>query len=448
MPTRRQFNQQLAALATGLGLIGCSNVNKHVKRTPKKGTKSTIYRSVSGSPQENVAKTLELMGGVEHLFGRDDVIAIKPNCQQWNQGSPNLAAVEAFVDAIMNRTGGFSGDIVFVENNHRGSKPWEYAGWKKGFERNSDIDGVYNYTELSNSLKKRYGDQFAVVHWIDVDGGSKKVTKPEDGPGYVMCDGKNGVPLLKMGNNREGELFREVIMSYPVFKTGRGAIVDYKHGVWENGKFSEREFKYINCAALNHHSEYCGPTSAVKNYFGVVDLSGGPDPHNGGIMTDNYYNFHSFPFDKWAKGPTPGMMGREVGMFLRTIRNPFLNFVTAEYIGVVDRIDPPVARTKCVLMSPDPVAMDYHTAKYILYPNSGIKKHNPDFKSGPFYADLKGCADESGMTLDEAFVDIKSYDHKARKLQNDDELVVRGEIDWSFTKKTFVKYLLFRSGLA
>jgi hypothetical protein len=129
---------------------------------------------------------------------------------------------------------------------------------------------------------------------------------------------------------------------------------------------------------LNHHSTYCGATSAVKNYLGVTDLSGGPDPQDRGKLTDAYYNFHSFPFNKWAPGPAAGMLGAEVGVFMNAIRRADLNITTAEWTGLASRVDPPAARTRAVLASSDPVALDYHAFKYVLYPNSGIKVHNPD----------------------------------------------------------------------
>jgi hypothetical protein len=123
-------------------------------------------------------------------------------------------------------------------------------------------------------------------------------------------------------------------MSYPIFQTDRGSKVDLKHGVWEKKAYTSRPVKFINFAALNHHSTYCGFTSCIKNYLGVSDLSGGPDPHHGGRLADSYYNFHSFPFDKWAPGPQPGMIGAEIGVYLSTIRRADLNIVTAEWVGL------------------------------------------------------------------------------------------------------------------
>ena len=108
-------------------------------------------------------------------------------------------------------------------------------------------------------------------------------------------------------------------MTYPIFTTDKGTIVDFKNGIWEKGSYTEQPLRFINFSALNHHSAYCGVTSAVKNYLGVTDLSGGPDPINGGRLTREYCNFHSFPFDKWAPGPKPGMLGKEIGIFLNTV---------------------------------------------------------------------------------------------------------------------------------
>lgn len=48
----------------------------------------TLYRAVNGKPATNLAKVIEMMGGIEKLIGADDVVVIKPNVQWWNQGRP------------------------------------------------------------------------------------------------------------------------------------------------------------------------------------------------------------------------------------------------------------------------------------------------------------------------------------------------------------------------
>jgi hypothetical protein len=416
-----------------------------VPRGPVKDPLCTVYRSVNGTPPENLRKVVELMGGIRALFGEDDVVLIKPNAQWWNQGATNLAALSAFVDLIMERPGGFRGEVVIAENCHRGISPWTStaSGWAREFQRNAEIPGVKNLAELGQVLKERYGDRFTLRHWINVEYGAKRVFGPKDGAGYVYCDGTGGVPLLSFDNGVAGDKYRATIMTYPVFVTDRGTVVDFKHGVWEKGKYNGRPFRFVNFPALNHHSVYCGLTSAVKNYLGVTDLSGGPDPHQGGMLTSKYYNFHSFPFDKWDHGPRPGMLGAEVGVFLKTVRKADLNITAAEWVGLVSRVEPPAARTRAVLASTDPVALDFHSGKYLLFPNSKMAVHDPDDRKSPLRQYLAACAEKSGCVFDENRVDVVSYDILNKRSQNED-LPLHGEMDWGRDPKSLLKYMYLR----
>ena len=184
----------------------------------------------------------------------------------------------------------------------------------------------------------------------------------------------------------------------------------------------------------------------MKNYLGVSDLSGGPDPHNDGKLTDQYYNFHSFPFDKWAPGPKTGMIGAEIGAYLNTVRKADLNIATADWVGLASRTVEPVARTRAVMASIDPVSLDYHSSKYILHANSRVMHHDPDNGQSPTHQYLKACADHGGGEYDERKVAVKSYDFKTGRMQNDDELVVIGEKEWGRNPKAILKYLVLRYG--
>jgi len=414
---------------------------------PEKRTAQPIcdlFRAVNGSPSENMKKVIELMGGIENLFGRDDVVVIKPNVQWWNQGAPNLLALKTFVELIMNRPGGFTGEVVIAENCHRGPKPWESAGWVHAFERNSDLNNITNMSELGSNLKKKYGAQYSTCYWINVSNGKKRIYSPADGEGYVYCDGTGGVPLLAYSNGVAGKENREVIMTYPIFRTDNDTIIDLKNGIWKYSAYTKQPLRFVNFAALNHHSTYCGATSAIKNYLGVSDLSGGPDPSKDGKLTDKYYNFHSFPYNKWEPGPEPGMLGAEIGMYLRTIRKADLNITTAEWIGLADRIDPPVVRTKAVIACTDPVALDYHTTKYLLYPNSKISVHDPDNKKGPLCQYLMKCGKEGGGIYNEEKVSVKSFDFMKQIFQEDKNLYITGKKLWGFKPKSIMKYIYMR----
>jgi hypothetical protein len=397
----------------------------------------------------NLNKVVEIMGGIKKLFNCEDIIVIKPNLQWWNQGAPNLASLKTFIDIIMDRPGGFSGEVIIAENCHRGIDPRESnnSGWAHNFERNSDIHNIRNMNELSYLLKRNYGDRVSTCHWIDVGLGNKRVYSPADGSGYVYCDGTNGVPLLEFNNDIQGKNHRSTIMTYPIFQSDKGTVIDFKNGIWEKGTYTGQPFKFVNFAALNHHSTYCGFTSAIKNYLGVSDLTGGADPFNGGLLTQKYYNFHSFPFNKWDSGPKSGMIGAEIGVFLKTIRKADLNITSAEWIGLSSRTETPIGHTRTIIASKDPVALDYHAAKYILYPNSRIKIHNPDYKNSPAREYLIKCSELDGGIFNEHLVGIKSFDFNSNSLQKDNELIVEGEKKWGNNLKNIIKYFVIKYNL-
>jgi hypothetical protein len=412
-----------------------------------KEEKAQVVRAINGSPSENMDMVLSMLGGVDSLFGADDIVIIKPNLQWFNQGAPNIAAMNTLVSRIMERKGGFTGEIVLAENVHRGPEPWKTVGWNTPFARNSDMPQVLNYNELAEHLKNEYGALFSVCHLLDIENGAKRVYTPEDGPGYVLCDGSGGVPLLAVSNGLAGKNKREVIMSYPIMRTDKGTLIDYRFGVWEKGAYTRQPVKFVNFAALNHHSAYCGMTSAVKNYLGISDLSGGPDPHDRGKLLGDYYNFHSFTFNKWENGPVPGMIGYEIGYFLKTVRRPFLNITSAEYCGLIDRTRLPVAHTRAVAASTDPIALDFHMAKYVLHPNSRIPVHDPENPKSPLYQYLKQCAPQGEYCFDESRVGIRSFDFSKNDFQREDELIVRGEKKWGGHFRSLLKYSAFRLNL-
>jgi hypothetical protein len=450
MHSRRNFIKILAANLSALLFGFRMEAKGQGLKAANTKKEVALYRALNDDPAGNISKIVEMMGGIQAVVGTDDIVVIKPNVQWWNQGAPNLLALKTFVDMIMDRPGGFTGEVIVAENCHRGSKPWqsEASGWKPAFERNSDLPGIRNYNELAADLKRRHTERYSTCHWIDVQAGGKRIFGPADGSGYVYCDGSAGVPKLAFSNGANGEKRRETIMTYPVFRTDRGTIVDLKNGVWAKGAYTGQSLKFVNFAALNHHSNYCGMTSIIKNYLGVSDLSGGPDPFNDGKLTDAYYNFHSFPFDKWAPGPKPGMIGAEIGAYLNAVRKADLNIVTAEWVGLASRTDLPAARTRAVLACTDPVALDFHSAKYVLYPNSGVRFHNPENPESPTHQYLKACAEHGGGFFDEGKVAVKSFDVRAGRLQSDDELVIAGDRQWGTDPKAILKFLLFRYGSA
>jgi hypothetical protein len=127
MESRRSFVKKVGAIL-GIMAIDIRGFFKPAYAKPMTvEAKGTVYRAINGKPQENLIKAIDLMGGIEKIVGEDDVVVIKPNVQWWNQGAPNLGALDAFVALVMERSGGFRGEVVIAENCHggrsRGTRP-------------------------------------------------------------------------------------------------------------------------------------------------------------------------------------------------------------------------------------------------------------------------------------------------------------------------------------
>ncbi|NWG29581.1 MAG: hypothetical protein HXY48_13765 [Ignavibacteriaceae bacterium] len=142
-------------------------------------SQSTIYRALIGTQSENLIKVIELMGGIGNVIVKNDIVVIKPNVQWWNHGATNLSALKTLVDLIMNRPSGFYGEVVIAGNCHRGSEPWtvEESGWIRVYERNSDIEGINNFSELTDHLKKIYRERYSTIHSIDFAYGATGAVK-------------------------------------------------------------------------------------------------------------------------------------------------------------------------------------------------------------------------------------------------------------------------------
>jgi len=409
--TRRKFIQKFGVLNSFL-LSGIFKLQNIYGAIDNHFSNSEIYLARNGTPAQNLEKVIEMLGGIESVIDREAIVIIKTNAQHYNQGSPNLAATKRFIELILSIPG-FSGEVIIADNNHLGgATPWNYAAWKEMYEINSDITGVFNLSDLVDYFHGHGYLNVTKCHWIDVSRGANRVNGPDEGDGYVyrtdiVCD-----------NGATDADYRATIMTYPIFTSSySGVTIDFKNGAWQNGNYTGQPVKFINMAALCYHGLYTGVTSAIKNYLGISDLSGGADPYNNGILTENYYNFHSFPFNKWSAGPVTGMLGKEVGTFLLTIRSADLNITTAEWVGWGDRRDITKAeQNKTVLASRDPVALDYYASKYVLYPaalthSASLADYlNPDRQDLPLRQYLEKCNELGIGTLNEEDMIVHLFD--------------------------------------
>ena len=386
---------------------------------------SHIYESKNGTPEQNMVKVLEMMGGIETIIGKDDIVIIKPNGQQIRHNMTNTNTIKACIDKVLN-VRGFRGEIIIAENHH--SHPVNTAGWTTMF-RNGD----YNLNELVAHYQDRGIANVTKYHWRDggtvpnsgpmeADGG-RIVFGPGEGDGYVWMDEEYSY------NGKKAK------MSYPIFTSAySGVTVDFKDGAWKDGKYTGQPVTFINMSALRNHSN-AGVTATIKNYLGVVDLTCGYS----GSEPRGYYNFHyiavewpaigilrngmkSFITSRFARkqelvrkiadyaGPQDGALGGAVGHFMNTVRKADLNIIAAEYAGHEGRRKTP-AHTKTVLASTDPVALDYYAGKYVLFPLGGKRAalNNPDNPRGTFHKYLNCCHAQGVGTLDETKMMIHQF---------------------------------------
>jgi hypothetical protein len=385
---------------------------------------SHIYISQNGTPQQNIAKVIEMMGGIEKFIGKNDIVILKPNCQWWNQGRTNLAAMKGFIDLVFGIPG-FEGEIIIAENHHfmdeslpEGEKD-NIRGWTHLSEINGDIDGVnHNVNTLIDLYHKQGYKNVTKYHWRD--GGPKRdlwgngqnggiVKSFEEGDGYVWSD------LEYAFSGFWGLKKWRVKMSYPVFTSSHSGItIDFKNGAFMRdgkggGKYlPEKPLKFINFAVLNTHGKDTGITSAVKNYMGITDLSCG----GWGLKPEGYANVHACggKYYEYAKaGP--------LAYFMKTIRKADLNMITAEWVGWGHRTDVSKAiRMRTILAGTDPIALDYYGAKYLVLPLSRDRKyHDPDNHKSPTRRFLNLTIE----TLEEDIIDenrmkIHEYDHQGK----------------------------------
>ncbi len=360
--TRRTFIKK-SGLASGVMLASGVTAVRSGKSSIVQNDVSHIFLARDNGPAQNMENVISSMGGITAIIQKNDIVVIKTNAQWWNQGSPNLAAMKKFIELILNISD-FAGEVIICDNNHR-SYPLTRGAWGETFEINSDVPGVDNLVDLVNLFHAQGYTNVTGYCWNDVKNYSgTRVNGPEDGDGYVYLTN------VIYDNGAAGSNHRQTIMSYPVFTSSfSGITIDLKNGAWKNGQYTGQPVKFIVFSALCYHSVYAGVTSAIKNHFGIVDLSGGSNPATDGIIVDDFYNFHSFSYNKDDPGPAPGVMGGAVGTFLQQVRCADLFVTTAEWVGWADRKEVSAAeRTGVILASADPVALDYYASKYILYP--------------------------------------------------------------------------------
>lgn len=424
--SRRKFFRVVAILLGQSMFSQRISFSKNLSKKNKKVLKdsfSHIYVGIGGSPEENTQKVLKLMGGIGRIINKDDIVILKPNSQWWNQGMTNTNSMKEFVRQVLNLPN-FMGEII-IADNHQFQQD-ESRGWTTGTP-----NGDYNLNQLIQYFNDLGYKNVTKYHWhcggpnkglVQGNGhGDRVVNAAQDGDGYVWRDDM----VYEVENGRK------TMMTYPIFTSSYSRItIDLKNGAWKDGKYLKNKVKLINFPSLNHHSNWAGVTSCIKNYLGIVDMSCGYH----GETPKKFYNFHyvgnyESKVNRYVEklcrmagiGYFEHFHGGPVGYFMKNVRMADLNVVTAHCVGFGSRTDKKLsARPKAVLASTDPVALDYYAAKYFLlrftpkklaskWGYNFYKYNDPDYIKGPFRRQLEECHAEGIGNLDEARMKIHGF---------------------------------------
>jgi Domain of unknown function (DUF362) len=274
--------------------------------------------------------------GPSGLIAADDVVLLKVNAQWKYRGCTNSDVVRGLVQRILEHPDGFTGEVVVVENGQgRGSLRCDTSSAYGG-----DASVRANANDESHSF----------VHLVEQVFRSPRVSA-------VLLD-PIGSTFIGVDDHATNGYRRFENVSYPCFNTPGGRRVELLEGVW-TGSRHERNLKLLNVPVLKHHDAGGSEiTGAVKHFYGLLSMADG----------------NARPRHYRALGETCGRM-------IAAVRPPVLNVVDAIWVSHGSLSGYPESathRANQLLASQDPVALDYWSAKSVLFPVDSNPRHSPD----------------------------------------------------------------------
>ena len=464
--TRRRFLQTGAAGVAGGFLYG-GGLLEQALASPMQVT-SRIHHARNGTAAQNVAKVFDMAyGGIDAFIGPNDVVLLRPNLQWPRNGYTNTLVGKALIDLILNRPGGFNGEIIIVENQHRSDPhlnansgwctedtlsngPWNWFELVQYYVDHADAypDGVHVDPQTGRNnvtfqfLLHNYDFAFADPHptlptYSGASyGGCNVQLGPDEAPFELLKHAYPNKTCLYVRRSdlvysssiaRVSPLKTEYQMSYPVFKSQHsGLYVSLYQGhptAWdpETESFVDAPVKLINMSTLNHHGWYAGVTSIVKAHFGLCYNTF----HHTGWQDDVPRTFY--------------YAGGAVGYWMGTIRHADLHMSCAERVGRTGRLESNAYHARSIAISNDPVALDYYVGKYVLFPAGGKygvdgthatepDTNDPSLSGGYYGLTLDLCrdplADHSIIngTLDETEMDVIYFEHAPGDMDSDGDV--------------------------
>ena len=385
--TRREFLKMGAAIASWLGLRA---VPFEVQAAPYSPAAPVhVYVARNGTPVTNVRRAIALAGGIQQFIGYDDAVVLKPNGQWPLQGYTHTECMKALIDVILNRPGGFAGEVIIAEHVHRDATETLASNYcwnmSSGYNRTNNWPDM-NYFELVNDYHTRGIPNVTAIPLLDSGVGDFVAVA---GPGDLSA-GQHGWVRTTYTTTANGHTCR---LSHPILRSAYSSkLIDLKNGVWEGGGYNGQQVKLIFLPTLNNHSyfgheDYAGPTSALKCHLGIVEFAG-----SGG------YTLHGVGYDSPI---SPQAMGETVGHLITQVLLPTFYLTCAEYTGYRSRTDPTAAHTRTVGLCADPATLDYWMCKYVMYPCATSQTFMDPDNDNHLRQALIGCTSKGVGTIDE-----------------------------------------------
>ena len=394
---RRKFIKDVSRIASG-AIVGGYLLDSALfsPEQARAAIVASVYIAKNGSPADNVAKVIEMRyGGIEKIIGPDDVVVLNPNGQWPRQGGANCACCMGLIDLILNRPGGFNGEIIFTEcTQFQMDGYWTATEWE--LERN----GPYNFLDMIAYYQNAgHANVNGVRIWRNIDDPTNwpVITGPQQGQGWVRLE------WLSPG----GHLFG---IPYPVIRSPYSdKLIDLRDGVYDNGFTDQPSMKFIKIPNLNNHGtdgnqDYAGITSATKSFLGISEVI------NWGTAWPSHNNLHSYDqFGAYA-------VGQAIAAWMDAVRKPDFFLTTAEWVGWGSRTHADATQARTVGLCEDPVSLDYYMSKYVLWPTYLTQQYfNPDYdiSNNNTRLTLDGCNARGYGTVVESEIAAFIYDYSS-----------------------------------
>jgi hypothetical protein len=430
---RRKLMNRLSRLTALPSFSATPALKPHDPATERR----TLYVARGESPSANVDSVLGKLGGIQKVVGETDVVLVKVSAQWWNQGMTNVAAVNRLIEHVLERPGGFKGEIIVFENVHfllPSGSPLSRA-WTFPSARNVDLPGE----QTLGALIPRYERLKAPVSFVGlIDAGRSDLADDEwadPGHQHGIYGGDARGPIAP-GEDRDGYVWdfenafrvrRSLVdhaqtpLTWPVFTSPRsGLAVDFRDGLFrrrpgggrEAVNVNDQRLVWINMTTANEHGS-TGFTGAVKSPMGIVDMSAGRLGSDRRIQ--DYRSVHHFgsPNATWR-------MAGPLAHFTTKVRRPDLYITVAHWTAATPKTGYTLERdirldagsafpTRTVVAGTDPVAIDTWCIRNLLMPigSASFPEHNLDDADSKVVKFLRYWREIAGHgTLDEKLIDV------------------------------------------